>query len=552
MEKLSQYKEVNDMTKKPPLQVNLCASFVIEPLEDYLNYWCKEFELPVNITLSPYNQVFQQLLNPESLLNQNNGINILFVRIEDWLRDQTDQSTSEQVNFLNKTYLNLTGAIKQSRKNNAVPCLIGIVPLSISHYSSIEVADQIAGLNEKLYSLLGTIPGLHLLDLNKIGTLYDIEEIFDAKSDEIGHIPFTQEYYAALGTFLSRKIRAYKSPSYKVIALDCDNTLWKGICGEDGPTNVIIDTNYAYVQEFLLEKYREGFLLVLCTKNNEADVWEVFDRNEGMILKRERIAAYRINWNPKSGNLASIAQELNLGVDSFIFIDDSNFEIEQMSFSCPEVLSINLPEDPSTFFSFLNHIWEFDLFNVTEEDLQRNNLYKAEKQRKEEQDNYEYLNDFLESLNIKTDLHELEEKNLDRALQLTLRTNQFNLNGIKKTRKDILKYINDHEALKWIIEVKDRFGNYGLVGLLLAKEIQNTLVIETFLLSCRVLGRNIEDFVLSELKTFCIFKELDIIKAEFRLTEKNKPFTEFLRRTNWIEDNKNNTYNYLVKKGINN
>ena len=535
------------MIEKPPLRVNLCASLVIEPLQDYLTYWCKEYELNVNISFAPYNQVFQQLLNPKSPFNQNNGVNILFIRIEDWLRDQTDKSTYEQVDFLNKTFLDLTEAIEQSRRNNIVPYLIGIVPLSTFYSFSLEVADQIVELNQKLYSLLRTMAGFYLLDLNKIGALYDIEEMFDPKSDEIGHLPFTQEYYAALGTFLARKIRAYISPPYKVIALDCDNTLWKGVCGEDGPMDVIIDTNYAYVQEFLLEKYKEGFLLVLCTKNNEDDVWEVFNRNEGMILKREHLAAHRINWNPKSGNLTSIAKELNLGVDSFIFLDDSNFEIEQMSFSCPEVLSINLPEDTSTFFSFLNHIWEFDIFSVTEEDLQRNNLYKAEKQRKEEQGNYEYLKDFLESLNIKTDLHQLEEKSLDRALQLTLRTNQFNLNGIRRTREEILEYIENPTTLKWIIEVEDRFGNYGLVGLLLAKEIQNTLVIETFLLSCRVLGRNIEDFVLSELKTFCIFKGLDIIKAKFRLTAKNKPFTEFLVRTNWIEDNQNNTYNYLVK-----
>jgi FkbH-like protein len=267
-----------------------------------------------------------------------------------------------------------------------------------------------------------------------------------------------------------------------------------------------------------------------------------------MILTREHLTTYRINWETKSGNLASIAEELNLGVDSFIFIDDNSFEIEQMSFCLPEVLCIHLPEDPSTFLNFLNHIWDFDLFNVTEEDLQRNTLYKAEKHRKKEQANYDYLNDFLQSLNIKIVLHDLDDgKNLERTLQLTLRTNQFNLNGIRKTREEILKHVHEFETLKWIIEVEDRFGNYGMVGVVLAKEVQNSLVIETFLLSCRVLGRNIEDFVLAELKNFCIFKGLEIIKAEFRVTAKNRPFAEFLKRTNWIEDNQNNSYNQLVK-----
>ncbi len=535
------------MRQERDLQVILCASFVIEPVQDYLNYWCKEFDLNVNVTFAPYNQVFQQLLNPNSLFNQNRGINFLFIRVDDWLRDQGNKDAFEQNDFLNKTYLDFEEAIKQSRKNAIVPFVIGLVPLSPSHSFATEVADHIEKLNKKLDYLLKNIPGFYLLDLNKIVTVYDAEEMFDSKSDEVGHLPFTQEYYAALGTYMVRKINAYKSPSYKVIALDCDNTLWKGVCGEDGPLNVVIDKNYAYVQEFLMEKYRQGFLLALSSKNNENDVWEVFDRNLGMMLKREHIAAYRINWNPKAGNIISIAKELNVGIDGFIFLDDSNFEIEQMSYSCPEVLAINLPDDPSTFFSFLNHIWQFDVFNMTEEDLQRNNLYKAEKQRNEERGNYDYLNDFLKSLNIQVEIHSLEEKDLDRAIQLTLRTNQFNLNGIRRTREDISKYIGDNETLKWIIEVRDKFGNYGNVGLLLGRQIQKTLMVETFLLSCRVLGRNVEDRLLSELHSLCVAKGLVIIKAQFLSTEKNQPFSEFLGRTQWFADHENNTYNYSVK-----
>jgi FkbH-like protein len=183
---------------------------------------------------------------------------------------------------------------------------------------------------------------------------------------------------------------------------------------------------------------------------------------------------------------------------------------------------------------------------LTDEDLQRNNQYKAERLRKEEQGNYEQFNDFLKSLNIKVDLHRLEEKNLDRALQLTLRTNQFNLNGIRKRREELQTYIEDTNSIKWVVEVSDRFGNYGLVGLVLAKEMQKTLAIETFLLSCRVLGRNVEDFILSELGELCLLKGLPIIKAEFRLTEKNTPFSEFLTRTGWFQDEYDSSYCYFV------
>ena len=267
-----------------------------------------------------------------------------------------------------------------------------------------------------------------------------------------------------------------------------------------------------------------------------------------MMLRQEHITAHRINWDPKPHNLVALSKELNLGLDSFIFLDDNNFEIEQVSLSCPEVLALSLPEDSATFFSFLNHIWEYDVFQVTEEDLQRNKMYKEEKQRKHEQVNYAYLDDFLRDLNMIVTLNPLKEKDLDRAEQLTLRTNQFNLNGIRKTREEILKEMDDKDAFNQIIDVKDRFGNYGIVGLLLAEKIKNTLVVNTFLMSCRVLGRKAEETVLSELQKYCVNTGIDTIIMNFQPTVKNQPFVEFLNRTEWIKDYQTNSYTFLIKE----
>lgn len=540
-------KKIEDCSLPTPvLPVNICASFTIEPLQEYLEYWNNEMELNIQLNFAPYNQVFQQLLNPNSLLNKNGGINVLFIRVEDWLRDQTHQLPAEQMDFINGTYQELIEAIGHARRITVKPFLIGIFPLSFPHSLETEAAIHIKETNHKLESAIKKIDWFHLLDFNEIASLYDVGEMYDSKSDEIGHMPFTQEYYAVLSTFLARKISAYKGPSYKVLALDCDNTLWKGVCGEVGALHVTIDDNYTYLQEFLLKKYNEGFLLALCSKNNEDDVWEVFDRHPKMKIKREHIAAHRINWQSKSDNLVGISKELNLGLDSFIFLDDSEFEVEQISLIRPEVLSIALPEDPTGFFSFLNHIWAFDHFQVTKEDGQRNNMYKAEKHRQEEQVNYASLDDFLQTLNLQVTPGSLQEKDLERAVQLTQRTNQFNLNGIRKTREELANAIRQQNTLNRIIGAKDRFGDYGIIGLLLAKEIQGTLVLESFLLSCRVLGRNVEDFVLSELRSYCVVRQLHTITALFRHTGKNKPFIEFLSRTGWVADIQTNTYSFLI------
>ncbi|MEO6870151.1 MAG: HAD-IIIC family phosphatase, partial [Ginsengibacter sp.] len=528
--------------KKSLLPVNICASFVAEPLKEILDYWDKELDLNIDVSFAPYNQVFQQLLDGGSLLNSNKGLNILFIRIEDWLRDKSDLLPVEQIPFLDSTYLELTEALARVNANTSAPFLIGIVPMRSSGSFAVEVSSHIEKLNVELAAVITGLSRMVLFDLNKIANLYGVGELYDSKSDEVGHIPFTQEYYAAIATYLCRKINAFKGNPYKVIALDCDNTLWKGVCGEIGAMNVIIDENFLSLQEFVLEKHNEGFLLVLCSKNNEADVWEVFDNHPQMKLKREHIIAHRINWDIKSGNLLSIAKELNLGVDSFIFIDDSEFEIEQMSNDCPDVQSIALPPATEDFSEFLNHIWAFDTFRITEEDLKRNNRYQVEKSRSAEQEKHTSVHDFIASLKIQVEIIPIEHENMDRAVQLSLRTNQFNLNGIRKTQQEISNLVGEKGSFNRIIKVSDRFGDYGIVGLILGKEIENNLVVETFLLSCRVLGRNVEDTVLSDLQNFCSLKEMNSIQLFFKATEKNTPFQQFIARTGWLKNTETGNY----------
>lgn len=528
--------------KTPDFSVTICSSFVTEPLKEYIDYWSEEYMLHANIIFAPYNQVFQELLHPDSNLNKNKGMNVLFIRIEDWLRDKKDKSTVGQAELLNQTYREFMKAVDHARTITATPYLIGIVPLSPSHPFCAEIAVHIQEMNGKLESYFKDIPGFYFINLDEIATLYSVEELFDSITDEMGHIPFTQEGYAAIGTFLSRQIRAYTGTQYKVIALDCDNTLWKGICGEVGTLNVMIDENFSYFQKFLLNKYDEGFLLVLCSKNNEDDVRQVFEQHPEMIIRWEHIAAYRLNWRPKHENLVDIAKELQVGADSIVFFDDSKFEVEQMAGFCPQILSLELPEDVNGFSGFLDHIWALDRFHHTQEDLQRNEMYKREKLRKEEQAKYHLLNDFLQSLNIQINLRPLQAVDMQRAVQLSQRTNQFNLNGVHRSSEDIVSLINDHNAVNWIIEVKDRFGDYGIVGLVLAGRTQHTLLLNSFMLSCRVLGRNVEDFVLSELQNYCMVHGLDIIEAQFKSSGKNKPFAEFLDRTNWTVHPETNAY----------
>ncbi|MDQ6815149.1 MAG: HAD-IIIC family phosphatase, partial [Bacteroidota bacterium] len=537
----------NKLAKEDHLSVNVCASFIAEPLQEYMEYWSNELELNLQISFAPYNQVFQQLLNPASLLNSNKGINVLFIRVEDWLRDKLNLSQNEQIEFLDKNYEELVQAIQKTGIITSTPFLVGVVPVQSANSFAAAVTAHITELTTNIQSVLQKQHSFHTIDLYNIAKLYEVAEMFDTISDNQGHMPFTPEFYGALATYVTRKIRAFKDPPYKVIALDCDNTLWSGIVGEVGTAGVVIDENFSYLQEFLIKKYEEGFLLVLCSKNNEDDVWEVFDKHRGMKLKREHIAAHKINWQPKAENVVLLAKELNLGVDSFIFLDDNEFEVEQMQSACPTVYSIQLPDETEGIPGFLDHIWAFDVFKLTEEDLKRNSMYKAENDRKSELLKFGSISDFIEALNIEVITRPLQEKDLDRAVQLSLRTNQFNLNGVRKTRDEIVANMKNSLYIQWIVEVKDRFGEYGIVGLLIGSKAENELQIETFLLSCRVLGRQVENIILTRLRDFCVAERLSSIAALYQSTGKNKPFTEFLGQTDWVDNQQTNTFRLLIK-----
>ena len=531
------------------MPVNVCSSFVIEPVKEYMEYWSNEIDININIDLAPYNQVFQHLMNPGSLLYSDKGINFLFIRTEDWLRDKKEISSSKQIDFLDKTFKEFKEIFINAVNKIYIPFLVMIVPVNIITEKDFqkETVAHLDKINKELDLFLKEIPSVQYIEIDIIKDLYDVGEIYDPKTDELGHMPFTPEFYAALGTYMTRKVSAFMNPSYKVIALDCDNTLWKGVCGEAGALNVEIDENHTDLQEFFIEKYNEGFLLVLSSKNNKEDVWEVFDKHPGMKLKREHIAAHRINWDPKPQNLLSIAKELNLGINSFIFLDDNEFETDQMTQNCPDVLSLTLPDEDESFSEFLNHIWAFDYFRITDEDRKRNEMYRVEKQRKTEEENFGTLEDFLKSLEIKVNMKSPEPKDLERAVQLTLRTNQFNLNGVRKTPEEVKSYINNDNSICRIIDVKDRFGEYGIVGLILGKINGNALDVDTFLLSCRVLGRNVEGTILTELENYCNEKGLSVINLNFQPTQKNKPFQEFLANSDWKIDTKTNLHSKIIK-----
>ena len=317
-----------------------------------------------------------------------------------------------------------------------------------------------------------------------------------------------------------------RSPPFKVIVLDCDNTIWKGVVGEDGIEGIAIPPVWRQLQQFMVGLSVNGFLLCLCSKNDEFDVLEVFGKRPDMILKRDHLVSWRINWRPKSENIRSLAQELNLGLDSFIFLDDNPLECAEVRSSCPEVLTLHLPLE-ERIPKFLDHVWAFDRLKVTTEDQQRTAMYKQAIERTRFQTQTLTIEEFLDGLNLQVKLSELSRAQRSRVAQLTQRTNQFNFTTMRRTEAQI-QHLSESGLECWVVEVSDRFGDYGLVGVLIFSARHAALEVDTFLLSCRVLNRGVEHRMLNELGKIALERGLPMVVVTLVSTKKNQPAVDFL------------------------
>ncbi|GCE15722.1 type I polyketide synthase [Tengunoibacter tsumagoiensis] len=514
----------------PEISLVVSATFTVDPIEPYVKWWGQQFGYRINVQLSDYNQVFQDLLNPSSLLSQNTGVNLLLIRFEDWLRND-DSPEQMQVRTLEEHFTRLVKILTDSPKT--IPSLVALLPAGGAANLSDLTQTYIEMLTYRWKQALAQLENVSLIDVRSLVQHYAVQTIFDPVTDRAAHLPFTEEVYAVIGTEVARHLLALQQQSFKVIVLDCDNTLWKGIVGEDGLEGIAVTAPFIEFQQFLLQKRAEGFLLALCSKNNERDVWDVFATNEAMLLKQTDFVAWRINWQPKSHNVREMAAELNLGLDSFILFDDSVVECAEIMTHCPEVLTLQLPEDVQCIPQFLQHIWALDRLKVTDEDQQRSALYSAERQRQEAKGDVLTHEDFLRDLELRMSMTLLERKHALRTAQMTQRTNQFNLSTIRRNEHQILDLMAQPDMSCWVVEVEDRFGSYGMTGTVFARRSGEQLNIDTFLLSCRVLGRHIEDAILETLMAYCRKNDLSHLVAHYYPTAKNQPVKEFLTRTNW-------------------
>ncbi len=508
--------------------IAVAATFTGEPIEDSLEFWTDFLDLPSRIEFAPYNQVFQQLLDPTGLMRSNAyGVNVVLFRFEDWQRYRSESgSDSDLKGFLWRALDDLVAGFEQVSAASSVPYLVVSCPASPEFVSRPGHAKLLTGLEEQLASRLRELSGVVFMAESEFRALYPVAAPHDPHADEVGHVPYTPELFAALGTAVARRLVVLRNVPRKVIAVDCDQTLWRGVCAEDGPSGISIDAPYRRLQEFLVGQHDAGMLICLASKNSPEDVAAVFAERGDMPLKDKHVVSRQINWDPKSTQLKRLAEELDLGLDSFIMIDDNPVECAEITSHCPQVLTLRLPSDPNDIPGFLENVWAFDRLHVTDEDRRRTALYQQNVERQQFQREAPGFLEFIDGLELEIEIAVPLSEDMERLAQLTQRTNQFNLTTRRRDVSEVEAFLRRGEAR--IVKVSDRFGDYGLVGVLLFSVEASDLSIDTWLLSCRVLGRGIEHRMMVELGSLARERGLERLLIPYRRSERNQPARAFL------------------------
>ena len=372
---------------------------------------------------------------------------------------------------------------------------------------------------------------IQIFDIQSISNHIGIRNFYDDEKNYLAKTLYSEYALNLISKELSKQIYATQNVKKKCLVVDLDNTLWGGVIGEDGMYSIKLGNSYegekfTNFQKYLKDLSNKGTILAILSKNNLEDVKKCFKKNTNMILSLNDFITYRINWREKYLNMNEIVSELNIGKDSIVFFDDSKFERDQMKKMNPDINVINVPKDASNFIESIEDTAFFKSQKTLNEDLKKKKQYKIVSKFNSSKAKFKDTDSFLKSLKMKLSISKINNKNFERCVQMSNKTNQFNLTNLRFTETSLKNYLKKNKNISLVGSLQDKFGNHGTTCMVIARKSNNIYIIDSFLLSCRIFGRKVEYTLLAEL-----FKKLKdkatIVNGIFNKSKKNKEFENF-------------------------
>jgi FkbH-like protein len=530
------------------IKIAVLSSYTIDPLLACMEIDIRLLNFIPQFYLAPFNQYRQQIIDTSSALYKfTPDITILAIDIESLITHEfftnfpslTDDEKKKQLEEVVTTLHSLI--ITYQEKYQGFLLLNNFLIPSNSPLGLLETKSDFGiknfykKINSELEVKLATNNQVFLIDFDGLASFFGKNQVFNHKMNYMGSMKYNNGFFPLLSKEYSGFIKAQKNLSKKCIVLDLDNTLWGGIIGEDGMDGIKLNTNspgneFVDFQRLLLSYYQRGIILAINSKNNYDDAIQVIRDHPSMVLRENHFACMRINWQNKAQNMVEIANELNIGLDSLVFFDDNPVERDLIKQTLPEVLVVDLPKSSFLYRKTLEEINDFNVLSLTDEDKKRGEMYFARSKRKEMETQHQSLDDFIKTLEIKVKIDLVDEFSRPRVTRLINKTNQYNLTTRRYTEEEVKEMLENPQSYSlYSLQVKDKFGDEGIVGVSIVKKETDKFVIDSFLMSCRVIGRQIENAFIIRIFKDAKKDNINEIIGEFIPTKKNSMVANFYK-----------------------
>lgn len=538
---------IKEMPQKK-IQVAFLSMFTIKGLKEVLTVKAFEEGIGIECYEGAYRQVVQEAIGWKREIMKPDITFVLWDAeslLGDYYVDAYKYTVTERREYVEDKWKEFQQYVTLLEQN--IPRIIvfhnfeypAVSPLGIMETKQeFGLMESLEYLNRSLAEYCRNKTSVYIFDYAGFKSRYGEAVLRDNKMYYLGDMKISMEGLILLADEYLSYIRALAGKSRKCLVLDLDNTLWGGIIGEDGMEHIKLGPDYegkAYreFQIYIKSLLHRGVILAVNSKNNYEDAMEVIENHDYMVLRKEDFAAFKINWQDKVSNMKELAAELNIGLDSMVFVDDDRINCDMMETGLPMVKTIHLNGNPVTYVDVLRGLTDFNMLSFTEEDRKKNEQYRSQVLRNELKSNAATLEDFIKSLDIRTRFEEMNDSNIGRISQLTMKTNQFNLTTRRYTESD-LNLLAKSGYKTVCLHVADRYGDNGICGVLIFKPEKGEIMIDTMLLSCRVMGRKIEEQYFEFLEEVAEKEGVSVITGEYIPTPKNKPVEGLYREHGFV------------------
>ncbi|MFH1606873.1 MAG: HAD-IIIC family phosphatase [Nanoarchaeota archaeon] len=539
--------ETKDVEQFKRIKIAVLSSSTIKGLNEILFVKCYELGIIPEIFIGEYNQYNQEILDDNSKLYRfKPDLIILFIDTQsllgDMFFDYYSLSEENKDNLMKNKIIQIKLLMNKISRN--LNCKIVLHNFEVPINSPLGIIDNkqrlgfiefVKNINSKISGYFKENNQIFIFDYDLFCSKWGKKNIIDYKMYYFGDIKINFEYLPKLCEEYIAYIKPLMSLTKKCIVLDLDNTLWGGIIGEDGLEGIKLGPTsegrpFLEFQKYILSLFNRGIILAINSKNNPEDALNVLKNHPYMILKEKHFASIKINWNDKISNMKAIAKEINIGLDSLVFFDDDKLNREMIKTALPNVKVVNLPEDSSLYLKTLMELDDFNSFYFSEEDKKKGKMYADQRKRQELSKTTTDITKYLKALEMIVTIEKATSFTIPRISQLTQKTNQFNMTTKRYMEEDVKKNSDNKDFLVFSIKLEDKFGDNGITGVAIVEKKNKVWVIDSFLLSCRIIGRQVEETMLAYIIEEAKKENVKTLIGEFITTKKNIPAKDFYKK----------------------